>query len=84
MLNKKKLINYFFEGIKPINKMKIGVEHEKFILNKDTLKPLTYEEKNGIRDIFNELLNLGWKPITEGKSEIIIALRSLFFYMKRF
>lgn len=75
MLNKKRLINYFFEGIKPINKMKIGVEHEKFILNKDTLKPIKYDEKKGIRDIFYDLLNLGWKPITEGKSEILIALK---------
>jgi len=75
MLNKKNLINYFFEGIKPKNEMKIGVEHEKFILNKDTHKPLTYEKKNGIRDIFNDLLVLGWEPITEGKSETIIALK---------
>ena len=75
MLNKKNLINYFFEGTKPKNEMKIGVEHEKFILNKDTHKPLTYEKKNGIRDIFNDLLVLGWEPITEGKSETIIALK---------
>ena len=74
MINKISLINYFFDGIKPKNQMKIGVEHEKFILNKNSLKPITYEEKNGIKDIFLELIKLGWKPITEGKSETIIAL----------
>ena len=53
--------------------MKIGVEHEKFILNKDTLKPLNYYEKNGIKDIFYSLLSLGWNPITEGENKTIIA-----------
>ena len=55
MLNKQDLINYFFEGIKPKNNMKIGVEHEKFILSKNTHKPISYEEKNGIKNIL--LLN---------------------------
>ena len=48
MLNKKDLIDYFYKGIKPKNQLKIGVEHEKFILNKDTLKPVSYYDKNGI------------------------------------
>ena len=75
MLKKNTLIDYLSKGIKPKNRMKIGVEHEKFILNKDTLKPLTYEEKGGIFDIFKSLLNLGWEPITEGKNEKIISLK---------
>ena len=74
MINKDNLVNYFFEGVKPIDQLKIGVEHEKFILNKDTLKPLTYDESCGIKDIFKCLIKLGWSPITEEKSETIIAL----------
>ena len=45
MLNKKKLIEYFEKGIKNTSKLKIGTEHEKFILNKTSLKPLIYNEK---------------------------------------
>ena len=56
MISKKDLVNYFFEGIKHKNQMKIGVEHEKFILNKSSLKPLSYEERGGIKDIFMNLI----------------------------
>jgi len=75
MLSKKDLINYFIEGIKSKDKMKIGVEHEKFILNKKTLKPLSYEENGGINDIFEALINIGWKPVIEGEKKTIIALK---------
>ena len=75
MLKKKDLINYFFEGIKQKNQMRIGVEHEKFILNKDTLKPLSYEEPGGIKDIFKHLIFLGWESLVEGENDKIIALK---------
>ena len=52
MLNKKKLLQYFEDGIKPHDSLKIGIEHEKFILNKSTLKPLKYEGNKGINSIF--------------------------------
>ena len=75
MIKKSDLLDYFFDGIKSPNDLKIGVEHEKFILNKDTLKPLTYEEVGGIRDIFKSLINNGWSAITEGESQTIIAIK---------
>ena len=75
MIDKNSLINYFFKGVKSKDKMKIGVEHEKFILNKDTLKPLNYDNIYGIKSIFGDLINLGWKPIFEGALNTIIALK---------
>ena len=75
MLNKEDLVNYFYKGIKNKNELKIGVEHEKFILDKDSLRPLNYNEDGGIKDIFLDLIELGWQPILEGKNHIIIALR---------
>ena len=75
MIKKKNLIEYFFEGIKPGNQLKIGVEHEKFVLNKDTLRPLKYEGEGGILDIFKSLIDFGWSPINEGETEKIIALQ---------
>ena len=75
MLQKNNLIEYFFKGIKSKSSIKIGVEHEKFALNASTLKPLSYDEVGGINDIFNQLINLGWKPIKEGRPEKTIALK---------
>ena len=74
MLNKKKLIEYFEKGIKNTSKLKIGTEHEKFILNKTSLKPLIYDEKDGILDVFKSLIDLGWKPIYE-EGEKIVGLK---------
>ena len=51
MLKKNDLIDYFYEGIKNKNDLRIGVEHEKFVLKKDSLHQLSYEESNGIKDI---------------------------------
>jgi len=76
MLNKKKLIEYFVKGIKSDTELKIGTEHEKFILNKSTLKTLSYDEKNGIRDVFLSLIKLGWKPTYEMKNNTIVGLKN--------
>jgi glutamate--cysteine ligase len=75
MIQKKDLIEYFFKGIKDKTALKIGVEHEKFALNAKTLRPLSYDETGGIKDIFNQLVILGWDPIKEGNPEKIIALK---------
>ena len=76
MINKKKLIEYFVKGIKSDTELKIGTEHEKFILNKSTLKTLSYDEKNGIRDVFLSLIKLGWKPTYEMKNNTIVGLKN--------
>ena len=44
MLKKNDLIDYFYKGIKNKNDLRIGVEHEKFVLKKDSLHQLSYEE----------------------------------------
>ena len=75
MIKKNDLLEYFFKGIKSKDNLKIGVEHEKFALNRVTLKPLSYEEKNGINEIFNQLINSGWSPIKEGIKNKIIGLK---------
>ena len=55
MINKNDLNDYFISGIKHKKNLKIGVEHEKFVLDKDSLLPKTYEENNGIKDILVKL-----------------------------
>jgi len=75
MIKKDDLTEYFFRGIKSKNNLKIGVEHEKFILNKNTLKPLSYEEHNGIKEILEKLTTIGWIPLYDDNKKTIIALK---------
>ena len=74
MLKKNDLIDYFYKGIKDKNDLRIGVEHEKFVLKKDSLQQLSYEESNGIKDILLKFVNKGWKPKYDDKNTTIIAL----------
>ena len=76
MLSKKKLISYFEKGIKSENDLKIGTEHEKFIINKNTYNHLSYEGENGVLEIFASLINLGWKPNYELNNNKIIGLNN--------
>ena len=75
MIKKDDLTEYFFRGIKSKTNLKIGVEHEKFILNKNTLKPLSYEEHNGIKEILEKLTTIGWRPLNDDNKKTIIALK---------
>ena len=74
MLKKNDLIDYFYKGIKDKNDLRIGVEHEKFVLKKDSLHQLSYEEPNGIKDVLLKFVNKGWKPKYDDKNTTIIAL----------
>ena len=71
--NKSQLIEYLASGCKPKPEWKVGTEHEKFGFHKDTLAPLKYAEKGGIRDILEGLRDkFDWQPQYEGEN--IIAL----------
>ena len=75
MIKKSDLIEYFFRGIKSKTNLKIGVEHEKFILNKDTLLPLSYDGHNGVKNTLEKLTTIGWTPLYDDNQQIIIALK---------
>ncbi len=71
--NRAQLISYFNEGFKPKANWRIGTEHEKFPFYKDTLRPVPYEGKAGIRSLLEGLRDAsGWTGVYEG--EHIIAL----------
>ena len=61
--NKSQLIQYFTDGIKKNNQLRIGVEHEKFLFNKTDLKRVDY---NKIKNVFEILKSKGWEPQLEG------------------
>ncbi len=60
--NKSQLIQYFTDGIKKNNQLRIGVEHEKFLFNKTDLKRVDY---NKIKNVFEILKSKGWEPQLE-------------------
>ena len=66
-MNKINLIQYFIDGIKKDNQLRIGVEHEKFLFNKDDLKRISF---NQLKKVFEILKENGWKPELE-KDKII-------------
>ena len=74
MIKKNDLNDYFISGIKHKNDLKIGVEHEKFVLDKDTFLPKSYDENNGIRDILERLCLAGWTPSYDDNQKTIVAL----------
>ena len=74
MLKKDDLIQYFFKGVKEKNNLKIGVEHEKFVLNNKDYNQVSYEAKNGIKDILIRFVNNGWTPKYDDEKNTIIAL----------
>ena len=74
MINKNDLIDYFISGIKHKNNLKIGVEHEKFVLDKNSFLPRNYDEKHGIRDILERLSSTGWTPSYDDNQKTIVAL----------
>ncbi|MBS0186184.1 MAG: glutamate--cysteine ligase [Proteobacteria bacterium] len=64
------LLSYFEEGCKTPGSLKVGLEHEKFIFYEDSLQRVPYTSKNGISDLFKDLLSLGWEGIYENTTLI--------------
>ena len=67
ILNKEHIIEYFKSGIKKEKNFKIGVEHEKFLFDKNKNKRVDYQK---IKKMFSALLEFGWNPIYEKKNII--------------
>ena len=72
-LKKIDLIKWFEAGCKPKNLFRIGTEHEKFVYKLNTLKPVSYNESSGIKNILKSLVRFGWVEVSESGN--IIALR---------
>jgi len=64
------LVRYLEAGSKPKSEWRIGTEHEKFVYDLKTLKPLPYEGTNSIRALLEGMRRFGWEPIREGDTII--------------
>ena len=61
------IINYFRSGCKKEDKLGIGVEHEKFLFQKNSNKRINFST---VTKLFNYLSKFNWKPIKEGKKVV--------------
>ena len=62
--NKNDIIQYFQSGIKKPTDFKIGIEHEKFLFNKNDNKRIDYSK---IKKMFSALMEFGWNPVLKKK-----------------
>ena len=67
--SKEDLISYFKQGCKTKNQTNIGVEHEKFIFEKNSNQRINFQS---VSKIFSFLTKFGWKPLKENNN--IVAL----------
>ena len=67
--SKEDLISYFKQGCKIENQTKVGVEHEKFIFEKNLNRRIDFQT---VSKIFSFLTKFGWKPLKENNN--IVAL----------
>jgi len=64
---KSQFIEYFSKGIKNLNQLKIGVEHERFLFEGKNKKRISYET---LKRLFENLKKSGWGPIFEKENMI--------------
>ena len=71
--NKEQLVSYMESGCKAAKQWRIGTEHEKFAFHLDSLSPLTYEGKSGIKELLYRLERFGWTPVLENGNVIALS-----------
>src|SRR5215469_14083214 len=64
------LVKYIAEGSKPKAQWRIGTEHEKFVYDLRTQKPLAYDARPGIRGLLEGMRRFGWEPVLENDNII--------------
>ncbi|MDF1587394.1 glutamate--cysteine ligase [Marinimicrococcus flavescens] len=72
--DRRQLVAYMEQGIKPAAAWRIGTEHEKFGFTADDLRPLPYEGPRGIRTLLEGMAGqFGWTPVLEGGRPIALT-----------
>ncbi len=64
------LVRYMEAGGKPRDQWRIGTEHEKFVYDLKTHKPVSYDGAPGIRALLNGMRRFRWEPVMEGDNII--------------
>ncbi len=71
--HKRQLVSWLETGGRTPDRWRIGTEHEKFLFDRETLRPLPYEGESGIKALMEELQAFKWQPVMEG--ETLIGLK---------
>ncbi|MEN3747227.1 glutamate--cysteine ligase [Sphingomonas sp. HF-S3] len=71
--HRSQLIDYFSGGEKPVDRWRIGTEHEKFVFSTADHHAPSYDEPGGIRDLLMALTEFGWTPVEEGGKVIALS-----------
>ncbi|MCL2825069.1 MAG: glutamate-cysteine ligase family protein, partial [Polyangiaceae bacterium] len=75
-LDRDRLSLLFASSCKPISAFKIGIEHERFGVNKRNFDPVQYEGHDGVTGLFQEFVDrYGWEAQSEVPGGPVISLR---------
>ncbi|MEA2906481.1 MAG: glutamate--cysteine ligase, partial [Alphaproteobacteria bacterium] len=66
------LVRWFAAGEKPAAEWRVGAEHEKFVFQLGSHRPVPYEP-NGIKALLEGLTRFGWAPDYEGDNVIALT-----------
>jgi len=72
---KRSIVEYFLKSEKAPENFLIGAELEYFVVDKGSLKSVSYYQKNGIKDLLGTLVQKGFSPTFDG-SDIVGAVNS--------
>src|ERR1700761_829049 len=64
------LVRQLSKGCRPKAEWRIGTEHEKFVYDLKTHKPVAYDGRPGIRQLLEGMQRFGWEPVREGENVI--------------
>src|SRR6201996_3695682 len=64
------LVRQLSKGCRPKAEWRIGTEHEKFVYDLKTHKPVAYDARPGIRQLLEGMQRFGWEPVREGENII--------------
>ncbi len=70
------LVRHIASGAKAKSDCRIGIEHEKFVYDLRTHKPLAYDARPGIRGLLDGMRRFGWEPVLEGDNIIGLTQKS--------
>ncbi|ROO32460.1 glutamate--cysteine ligase [Salinisphaera orenii] len=72
--DRRQLVEYFENACKPPSRWRLGTEHEKFVFDRETLRPLPFEGERGIEAFLHELKRFGWEPMRENGRVVALEL----------
>jgi len=72
--DRRQLVEYFENACKPPSRWRLGTEHEKFVFDRDTLRPLPFDGEQGIEAFLYKLTRFGWQPMKENDRVIALEL----------